>query len=439
MFAGYNLSNVYHKIMRQEPPSSDPRNFPDADRHAMEVPDDGHANNYTIRFFGKVAMQQEGDGGNPRCREEIEAAIDEDSKFASLDSLSQHDFAIPTMQQTFETPHTCNRILNWGEDLAWPRIIYHIEVNGDTEMLKRVTRRLESPGSAYVVHLASDVPTSVRDELVQHANDASSSQSSSPMCILRGGQIVYLSSSDMQIVMNSMVWLLQNNPHWDFFVSLSGSDYPAMDGEALRGEIARGGGNRTWFAQTEEGFPAEDLSLLPSNLQKRYLSYGVPCSADRTYHVISGRRYWLASLVPSLKLNKQITLSSAGIFHRGMVEFLVKDRRARAAYHYFRRFHDSAVEHYWQTLFTLPELSPMLYERSACEMSWRKGRQTHDDGSHNRFMSMDAWDEVIEPALRGRTPFIRKFDSTKEREVLDRIDSFVRDDDEPRAVRCLCQ
>ena len=373
-----------------------------------------------------------------QCKVEIAAAIEEDLKFASLESLSQHNFPIPTIQQTFETPHTpCNRILNWGNDIAWPRIIYHIEVNRDTEMLKRVTQRLESPGSAYVVHLASDVPGSVRDELIQHANNASST-SSSPMCILRGGYIVYLSSTDMQIIMNSMVWLLQNNPHWDFFVSLSGSDYPAMDGEALRGEIVREGGNRTWFVQkTYEGFPAHGLSFLSSHILERYKNYGIPCFADRTYHVIPGRRYWLASLVPSLKINKQITLSSGGIFHRSMVEFLVEDHRARAAYHYFRRFNKAAVEHYWQTLFTLPELGPLLYERSSCEMFWHKGRG--GDGTHNTFLTMDVWDEAIEPALRGRIPFIRKFDSTEEREVLDRIDSFVRDDNEPRAMRCLCE
>jgi hypothetical protein len=343
------------------------------------------------------------------CRDEISAVIKQDSKYASLDSLDQDDFRLTTFPHTFATPEQCDLLQNWGFGLKWPRILYHIEVHKDTGMVMRVVERLQHEAHAFVIHLATDVPMQIETELRQYAQD-----SPSLLCVVRGGIMVWRSSTDMQIIMSSMVWLLRSNPHWDFFVSLSGADYPTMDVDGLRSTIGEAG-NRTWV-HPDSGPPRSMLKWH----RFRFTRYGIACSVDRSYHKVKGRTFWLRKLVPSFKIGKTPPLSSGGIFHRSMVAFLVGDKRARAAYAYFRLLNVAGVEHYWSTIFTLPELDHLLIKRKPCSMSWTKGRGV--DGTHNTYLSMDAWDEVIAPALRDQIPFIRKFDSIQEASVLDRID-----------------
>eukprot|EP00854_Cymbomonas_tetramitiformis_P014375 gene14375-17001_t len=103
-----------------------------------------------------------------------------------------------------------------------------------------------------------------------------------------------------------------------------------------------------------------------------------------------------------------------------MIDFLLTDDRARAAYMFFRLLMVAGVEHYWSSLFTLSELQSRTTNKVPCFMIWQGGRGAN--GIHNAYMTLNEW-PLIENYIKMGTPFARKFDSVRDRAVLDTIDN----------------
>ena len=69
------------------------------------------------------------------------------------------------------------------------------------------------------------------DVSAKHTRDMIRLASATPRaCAIRSGYIVYMSATDLQILFGTWQWLLNASSSWDFFVSLSGADYPSFDG-----------------------------------------------------------------------------------------------------------------------------------------------------------------------------------------------------------------
>lgn len=350
-----------------------------------------------------------------KCEDEFKYELERDKHFASLSELPS-----PFPVDTFDIPKPlskkCSSLMNWGNGKESPRIIFQIEVFNDVGIFKRVINRLSHPSHAFIVHVSMDVTTYTLKKLEKIAEDSSSSL----VCILHYGYTVWSSSTLIQIIMSSMIWLVNFKENWDFFVTLSGSDYPLLDVSLLRDEI-RAGGNKTWHISSD----------CPSVFASRFDYYFLTCQNDKKKikkKKISGRPFWLKTLVPKMIRKKSHSSQSGAMFHRDIVDFLVHDDRARAAFMFFRLFGFAADEHYTATVFSLPELQPKLIKKDFSMMEWNKGRGTGTngtkDGAHNTFLTLNEWSTIIQPALKKKVPFIRKFDSVKEKAVLDRIDSF---------------
>ena len=340
------------------------------------------------------------------CKAQHNHELKRDKYFSSLKKLPS-PFPIQIFEQNVLTPKTCFSLQNWGIPDSGPKIIFHIEVYKDLPMVKRTMRRLTHLNHAFMIHLASDVSYTKRQNITKWVE-----KQSSPLCVVEGGYVVYKSSTDMEIIMTSMVWLLQHNTTWDFFISLSGADYPLLNVDSLRQRI-QSEGNRSWSVH-------KAMNKNHKNMERFYMTR-LTCRQTRQTKLLTGhRKFWLKTLVPDFIPQKGYPLSSGGIFHRSMVKFLVSDDRARAAYMYFRLFPVAGVEHYWQTIYSLEELKNNITASLPCEMSWDEGREY--DGTHNTFLTEKQWRSIIAPALKKRTPFIRKFNSIQERKVLNRID-----------------
>jgi len=358
----------------------------------------------------------------PTCDVEIDFIVARDEFFASLTPKTMpHPFPIDTFPIEIITKHQCQALSNLGDqknmlnsDVA--SVLFHIEAYKDFDMVKRTVKRLSfEDHHGFVVHVATDVSEEYIDLLIALSEE----YTESPICVARGGYIKWLTSTDIRILFSSMQWLKSFSPFWDFFVSLSGADYSIMDGPTLNKELVAEG-PVSWIPRMNKD-EWRDIDKFPHS--ERFLNYGLSC--QETQEIVDpgkGRTFWLQKLVPELGIGYQDPLSSGGIWHRSMVDFLINDDRARAAYMYFSLFPCAGVEHYWQTLYTLPELEPMLIAREPARMFWVLGRGV--DGVHNTFITMNFWDKEVKPAIDKRIPFIRKFDSEKEKDVLDRIDEY---------------
>lgn len=354
-----------------------------------------------------------------KCEDEKAYEIARDKYFASLTNETMpRPFPVDVPPLDFVTNEQCEALSDFGKDPApdgSPRVVVHLEVYKDIPMIKRIIRRLaHERNHAFVVHLADDVNHDVIEQLAEY----SARDSPAPLCVVQGGFITYLSSTDIRILFRSMQWLVEDSsgPTWDFFVSLSGADFPIMNGRTFSREL-KAAGSKTWFLKEQS---RKDPYRTP-----RFEKYGMTCQeTSGEYEVIDGRTFWLKNLVPEIEADKHAPLSSGGIFHREMVEFLVRDDRARAAYMYFRHHNIAGVESYWPTIFTLPELRDKLLPRNSCAMYWAPvGR--FRGATANSFMTMDTWDKYIKRAIDNGLPFIRKFDSEKEGKVLDRIEAYA--------------
>ena len=357
--------------------------------------------------------------------------------FAQLDSLPS-PFPVEAPNVTLQTPPTCFRLKGGS-----PRVLFAIESFKQVEMVRRVVTRLEHLSHGFLLHTSSDVGANHTDAIIQLA--ASTPRS----CAVRSGYVVYLSASDLRILFGTWQWLLEEHQTnaWDFFVSLSGSDYPSFDGALLNALLARKGNvswrQYSWAIDLEDA--DSDVSFAgPARMQ----TMGLTCHAELAYNQTNcshagshagcalshdlrwqARTPWLFSLVPEIRAMKSITYSSGGIFHRETLRFLVHDDRARAAFMFFRLTAPAAVEHYWATVYTLPDLEPSLSkdELKSCHMQWVEwgGRPVSDPAlasTSNTYLDMSQWDKV-QKAMEGCTPFLRKFDPELDVDVLDRIDT----------------
>lgn len=359
------------------------------------------------------------------CEAEKAFEVERDRQFARLHSLVRPFPAAAEFPVSPETPAECTRVLS-GLSGTHPRVIFAIESYKHIDMVKRVVRRLAFGSShGFLLHLASDVGS-------EHTNASHEfAHTLSHVCVIRSGYMVYRTSTDMRILFSMWRWLLEAPVSgWDFFISLSGADYPAVDGATLS-RLLRRAGNVSWRLP-ERGVPAgsTNRSTARPMLGMRFTEYGLGCQYTRNYTRQAGRQRWLFALVPEMAARWTLPYSSGGIFHRDTIDFLVNDDRARAAFMYFRLFPTSGVEHYWATVYTLPDMAPLLSQDTvvSCHMQWRDeggGRLEHagkGGTAHNTFLDISQWD-AIEREMRRCTPFLRKFDPVKERNVLDRIDA----------------
>ena len=358
------------------------------------------------------------------CEAEKTFELERDRRLAALVSLPQPFPLDEEFETSLETPQECAQLLK-GLRGTSPRVLVAIEAYKQIAMVRRVVKRLSYRHSVgFLLHLASDVSI----EFAQAVRALASSTSN--VCVIRSGYIVYRTSTDMRILHSTWRWLeRESSLGWDFFISLSGADYPAVDGATLRGLLAQTG-NVSWRLP-ERGMTAgqANRSMAWPVPGMRFHDYGLGCEATRNYTRVRGRHNWLARLVPEMTPRWTVPYSSGGIFHRDTIRFLIHDARARAAYMFFRLFPTAGVEHYWATVYTLPDLAPLLTNRTivSCHMQWLDdggGRLEHKGTggtAHNTFLGMDQWTN-IEREIKRCTPFLRKFDAEMDLDVLDRID-----------------
>ena len=358
------------------------------------------------------------------CEAEKSFELARDGEFGKLTSLPRPFPLDDEFPIVLETPEQCAGLLK-GLSGPSPRVLVAIETYKQIGMVRRVVQRLSHQHSiGFLLHLASPVS-------LEHMLATRQLASSIPnVCVVRSGYIVYRTSTDMRILHSMWRWLLRVSPtSWDFFVSLSGSDYPAVDGATLS-RLLLAKGNVSW-RQPDRGMVAGQVNRSTAwpYAWHRFHDYGLGCEATRNYTRVSGRSFWLAKLAPDMSPSWTVPYSSGGIFHRDTIHFLVNDDRARAAYMFFRLFPTAGVEHYWATIYTLPDLAPLLTNATvvSCHMQWINdgGRLEHQGKggtAHNTFLDMSQW-SAIEREIRLCTPFLRKFDLDLDQQVLDRIDA----------------
>eukprot|EP00939_MAST-03C_sp_MAST-3C-sp1_P005507 g5507.t1 len=284
--------------------------------------------------------------------------------------------------------------------------------------------------------------------------------------VVRWGTMVYGSSTAMQIIVAGMKWFYDNySDGWDFFVPLTGQDYPLLPGSTLAKTLARSG-KRSWIVGEDMSAEcASSISMpLSSTLMEQWgrmttLNYPCTIGGFKSVYRFKNRSPWLFGRGRGMPTNEQSekpgdsvttapsnfsresegvagsyslrfckgTTMSTGIFHRDAVAVLTRDPRALKAFAFFR-LSIIPEEHYWISVLSSlgsfgeeeSDRRPLLLQKSPCEMNWRRGHGA--DGIHNTYLTMKERDIIDDAIQKGRL-FARKFDEAIDSSILDYIDS----------------
>lgn len=147
------------------------------------------------------------------------------------------------------------------------KIAYFLLVHRFPGQFKRMFRAIYHPGNYYLIHLDKKAD----ENLIEDISDFISNYPNA--YILKSENVVWGGYSMVQTELNGMTSLLAAYPDWDFFINLSGQDFPLRSQEYIRQFLYRNADNNyiktadqaverpdtmnrieNHFTETEEGF-----------------------------------------------------------------------------------------------------------------------------------------------------------------------------------------
>ncbi len=116
-------------------------------------------------------------------------------------------------------------------------IAYFILVHRFPEQFKRLFKALYHPENHYLIHLDKKASIVIYDDLKKFLTHFPNTY------ILESENVVWGGYSMVQAELNGMNYLLNLNVHWDFFINLSGQDYPLKSQKIIREYLTQNKGS----------------------------------------------------------------------------------------------------------------------------------------------------------------------------------------------------
>lgn len=164
-------------------------------------------------------------------------------------------------------------ILRRNENLKTPilddqiKIAYLILVHRFPKQFKRLFKAIYDQENYYLIHLDKKAESKTRADVEEFLVDYPNAY------ILESKNVVWGGYSMVQAELNGMKYLLDINATWDFFINLSGQDFPLKSQEFIRDYLSQNRGNNfikianqaserpetmnrieNYFEETENGF-----------------------------------------------------------------------------------------------------------------------------------------------------------------------------------------
>lgn len=116
-------------------------------------------------------------------------------------------------------------------------IAYFILVHRFPEQFKRLFKAIFHPENYYLIHLDKKTSAGIYDEVVDFLQDYPHTY------IMQSENIIWGGYSMVQAELNGMNYLLNLNLNWDFFINLSGQDFPLRSQIIIRDFLTKNKGN----------------------------------------------------------------------------------------------------------------------------------------------------------------------------------------------------
>lgn len=118
------------------------------------------------------------------------------------------------------------------------RVAYFVQVGLDAvPLLPRLFRAMHHPDNVYAVHLDAKIPASMRADVEKSVADSATLRRN--VHFLPAEMVTYKGMSMVLNTLAGMTLLLRVDARWDYFINLSGADYPLLSPTNQRRLLAR--------------------------------------------------------------------------------------------------------------------------------------------------------------------------------------------------------
>lgn len=272
-------------------------------------------------------------------------------------------------------------------------IAYFILVHRLPKQFKRLFKALYHPKNHYLVHLDKKVNTTIYDDIKDFLTDFPNTY------ILESENVVWGGYSMVQAELNGMNYLLNLNLNWDFFINLSGQDYPLKSQKIIRAYLTQNKGSN--FIKI-----ADQLAIRPETMNR------IENHFLETKNGISGvtfKRAYLKDVIPYIG-------GQWMILTRECCEFICTSKEVKKFEDYYTNTL-IADESFFQTVLMNTSFEGVLINNDKRAIIWIP------DGDI-KLRPKTFKEEDIEFLLEGDNLFARKFDDNVDSNVIDEMEQY---------------
>lgn len=272
-------------------------------------------------------------------------------------------------------------------------IAYFILVHRFPEQFKRLFKALYHPENYYLIHLDKKASIEIYEDIKDFLTDFPSTY------ILESENIVWGGYSMVQVELNGMNHLLKLNVEWDFFINLSGQDYPLKSQKIIREYLTTNRGSN--FLKI-----ADQLVVRPETMNRieNHFTETADGFSDVTY-----KRAYLKDVVPYIG-------GQWMILTRQCCEFICNSGEAKKFENYYKNTL-IADESFFQTVLMNTSFEGVLINDDKRAIIWIP------DGDIKLRPKTFAEDDV-KFLLEGNNLFARKFDDSIDNNIIDNMELF---------------
>lgn len=351
----------------------------------------------------------------------------------------------PLAHDDFLTPESCSALRLRPPAHSGPRALFLVIAFQQPALLARLLRRLQAEDGRHAILVHTDRRASA-DFMREITSLAAALEP--PACVAHSHAIVYSTGTEVEVLMAAMAHFVHTwaDSGWDYFIPLSGQDYPLLAPAAMLERLGAAAG-RSYMRAGRGHAACRSAAQLRDGGEARWrdefdvraCTYNAPCLPPQP-SALSGaanvpvrpRAPWLWAQLPDLQFCWTRPMAS-GVYGADASRFLVRDRRARRAFYFFRRLGLAQSEHFFSSaLGSWYDNGTNLLDIDPVVMSWTRGstRGRRRGDISNTFLTSDEA-ELISAGRASGALFARKFHLEVDAAVLDLIDAGLPGHDRP--------
>ena len=272
-------------------------------------------------------------------------------------------------------------------------IAYFILVHRFPEQFKRLFKALYHPENHYLIHLDKKTSIEIYDDMRDFLTDFPNTY------ILESENVIWGGYSMVQAELNGMNYLLKLSVQWDFFINLSGQDYPLKSQKIIREYLSGNRGSN--FIKI-----ADQLAIRPETMNRIENHF---VETENGFSGVTYKRAYLKDVIPYIG-------GQWMILTRECCEFICNSGEAKKFEDYYTNTL-IADESFFQTVLMNTSFDGVLINDDKRAIIWIP------DGDI-KLRPKTFTEDDVKFLLEGDNLFARKFDDNIDNNIIDNMEKY---------------